>query len=936
MAAVERAVLVGRRYELEGLRQIVERAARGYGGAAVVHGEPGIGKTRLVATVLAECRRRGFETFVATAREMEQRRPFGLMSDAFDLGRATDAGRAQVAELLRVGPPGPAGPARRDPDGREFRVAERLLECVEERSLATPVAIAVEDLQWADPSSLVVLDWLARQGVQLPLLIVSTLGPRPLRPEVGSLLAALDSRGALRIDLGPLTGSEVSELVARMLGRPPGARLLEVVAGAGGNPLHIREIVGALRADGALSVGVDDRVEVPASQLPASLRQTVLHRLGGLPETARELLRAASLLGSSFAVGELQTVLSRPETALTAELLPAIDAGVLVATEDGLAFRHELIREAIHEDIAPPLRRARHREIAGLLCAAGAESAHVAAHMLLGADQGDSEAVGWLREAAGATVAVSPAVAVELLQQAHGLCLLDDPVRAEIVRELVQPLALAGRQEELEALCHRALDGEGRPQDEMEFRSGLGHSLLIGGRLREARAAYEAGASSATLGTSERAALRAHAALCGAMSGDPEAPERARPTTASEWGPMTAGISRLALAVAELHSGRADRALGMFDQLAEDVPADTWGMQLLRSAALLDLDEVEEARVVLQQGARDCVEDGAAARAAVHHHDLVMVEYAAGNFDRALAAHHTGLSLGGASGQHWQAISLGLAAAIQVHRGQLDRAARTIRLGEDEISSIGPRAGDHEVARARYMLALALDDVGTAAAAAYEAWERCTGHGYMSHRTWSGAYLVQAALAVGDRAKAEEAVDAAEQAAKVAPAACWQACAIRARGLLDDDPEPLLQAVDLLRASSRPLYLAAALVDAADTLARARRARDARPLAVEALELFASVDASTDSARARRRLRVAGLQLGDRARPDRPRTGWESLSDGELGVVQLVAEGRTNGDIASRLLVTRDTVHAHISSILRKLNLDSRTELTAEAARRTF
>ena len=181
---------------------------------------------------------------------------------------------------------------------------------------------------------------------------------------------------------------------------------------------------------------------------------------------------------------------------------------------------------------------------------------------------------------------------------------------------------------------------------------------------------------------------------------------------------------------------------------------------------------------------------------------------------------------------------------------------------------------------------------------------------------------------------ATEAAAAAGQAASIAPAVCWKAGAARAHGLATADPELLLQAVELMRASHRPLYLALTLEDAAEALARAGQAGQARPLAAEALELFTGMGAVTDAARARRRWRAASLRLGTRGPRGRPRTGWESLSEGELRVVRLVAEGRTNRDIAARLFITRDTVHTHVSHALRKLGLSSRVELAAQAARR--
>jgi DNA-binding NarL/FixJ family response regulator len=343
---------------------------------------------------------------------------------------------------------------------------------------------------------------------------------------------------------------------------------------------------------------------------------------------------------------------------------------------------------------------------------------------------------------------------------------------------------------------------------------------------------------------------------------------------------------------------------------------------------------VDKARTVLRKGISDCTENGSQARAAIYHHCLVAVEYAAGDFNAARAEHDTALSLEEGSGHDWGVISLGLSAAIAVHRGELGQAAAMVRVAEAEITSCGPQPGDSEVARARYLMAQAAGDDRVALEAAREAWQRCSSHGYRSQLTWLGADLVRAALSAGDRAQAEAVAEAARQVGEVAPAACWKACAARAQGLLEDDPGLLLHAVALARASRRPLFLALALEDAADALARAGRVGDARPLAVEALDLFAGLDAAADTARARRRWRAASLHLGARGPRGRPRIGWDSLSDSELRVVRLVAEGRTNRDIAALLFVSSNTVHTQLSSALRKLGLSSRVELATQAVRR--
>jgi hypothetical protein len=201
---------------------------------------------------------------------MEQHRPFGLIADALRVRGASDPGRTEMRLLLRGGGDDDDGSRARGQAGVEFLVAEHVVEYVEGRGMITPVVIALEDLQWADPSSLMALNRLAREGRRLPLLLICTLRPVPARPQVCALLASLDKLGASRLELGPLSGGDVGHLVALLTGAPAGGRLLRLAASANGNPLHIRELVTGLQAGGALAAGPDGQVEVAEGQLPTT------------------------------------------------------------------------------------------------------------------------------------------------------------------------------------------------------------------------------------------------------------------------------------------------------------------------------------------------------------------------------------------------------------------------------------------------------------------------------------------------------------------------------------------------------------------------------------------------------------------------------------------------------------------------------------------
>jgi predicted ATPase len=225
--------LAGRSAEVDQLRSAVRRVAGGTGGALVVVGEAGIGKTRVVAAGLADADELGVRVFEGAADELEQRRPFGVIADCLATGRsATEGGRAAVAELLEEGSgAGVGGGWLADAPQAEFRIVEGFLALVEALSVERPVVLVVEDLQWADPSALLVLHRLGRRVGQLPLLLVCTARPVPRSAELEGSLRGLRAAGATELLLGPLDAVAVAQVVEQLVGAPPGPSLLRQVAG---------------------------------------------------------------------------------------------------------------------------------------------------------------------------------------------------------------------------------------------------------------------------------------------------------------------------------------------------------------------------------------------------------------------------------------------------------------------------------------------------------------------------------------------------------------------------------------------------------------------------------------------------------------------------------------------------------------------------------
>ena len=354
--------LVGRQAELATLGAALESARAGHGCVAVVEGEAGIGKSALVSVGLTRAGA-GLRVFSAGADEMDGHRPFGVVADAFGMRKGEAGARGEIATLLDG-----VGPAAGDPQELSFRVAEAALILVEE--LDEPSLVIAEDLQWADPASLVVLHRLARRVRQEPCTLVFSARPLPRRPELQRLLSGLAAE-AVFINLGPLGQQATAEMIRSLIGAEPSPDLLASAAKAGGNPLYLREMVGALADDQLIEISRDGSACAPQGVRPVGLTATILGRLSFLGAETKELLSLAAVLGTRFSVEHLKLLSGLSAVALGAPLREALTARVLSEDGDQLVFRHDLIREALYAAIPEGLRASLHREAAEAMDRAG-------------------------------------------------------------------------------------------------------------------------------------------------------------------------------------------------------------------------------------------------------------------------------------------------------------------------------------------------------------------------------------------------------------------------------------------------------------------------------------------------------------------------------------------------------------------------------------
>jgi DNA-binding SARP family transcriptional activator len=544
--------MVGRAAELAALRGAWAAARAGRGGLVAVAGEAGIGKSRLLAELVAEARAGGARVARGAGLELEGAPPFAPWSEALrELVAAAPRPPEEAAwpsELARLcptvetawkrRPPGPAGA----PDLERARLFEAVVGLVAWCAADAPLLLVLEDMHLADAASLGLLAYVGRRLPELDALAAVSRRDSVVSAELEVALEGLRRRGAVAAELrlGPLSQAAVREVVAAAAPALVAADAGRAAAAAEGNPLLARAAARSLAAG-------DD----PA----AGLRAAVRGPLAGLTVTARLAVDLAAAAARPLAAAELAGPVG-------AEALPdAVAAGVAAdllapGADDRICFRHALIRAACYAELPAGRRAWLHAALAGALGARpGRAPAEVARHLRLAGDDAgarrelaaaaaEARALGALDEAAG------------FLHEAAGLAAGEPAAQAELWLELAGVEAWRGRRAEWDEAFARA---EGLLTAAGDAR-GLAEAHALRGRWlrttlcypREALGAY---ARSLALIDDERldapelrALALAGSAWAEAMAGDPE---RVEDLAAGAAGvPETAGDRVLAAEIA--------------------------------------------------------------------------------------------------------------------------------------------------------------------------------------------------------------------------------------------------------------------------------------------------------------------------------------------------------------------------------------------------
>jgi DNA-binding CsgD family transcriptional regulator len=439
-------VLIGRDRELRIMTRALDDVPAGNGISLVLRGEAGIGKSRLVREAIGAARARSLTLLVGRCVQEGQGiyRPFvealmavarsGVQPDSVELRPFRHALGALV-------------PDWREEEGGEdspVAVAEGVLRLGRSLAGTAGTLMVVEDLHWADPGTLAVLEYLADNVADQPLVLVVTLRPAEASA-ADDLVARLADRGAAAVvELDRLSGDEVASMVTTCTTGPTRDLVDVVTSRSEGVPLLVEELLSIPAA------GISDAV-------PATFGDTVARRLETLSAESALVVQCAAVLGRRFDWRLLPPVTGLPEVTVRRGLADGVDLQLLVVDRDGdIHFRHALTRDAVLMALLPPSRIALTRRAAQAVDAACSDSpgtdddgrVQLSADLWRACGEPDIAARRLLEAGRRAIGQGALSTAERLLGQLHTLPVVDESIRLEVAEALTETFALMARVED--------------------------------------------------------------------------------------------------------------------------------------------------------------------------------------------------------------------------------------------------------------------------------------------------------------------------------------------------------------------------------------------------------------------------------------------------------------------------------------------------------
>ncbi len=924
--------LIGRQPEQRQLAAALERAAAKTSSTIVIEGEPGIGKTRLREDIRDRALAQGWVVLDCRCAEFDGDRPFVPVIAALEeLGdRLGDEVPTEITDGLAlfratasITPDETAHHNRAESQGD--RIVRLIVEGLHEVARTRSLLVLFDDAHWIDEASARVLWDMVRRRPMTALLTVATFRPST-RENVLALRRALDSHGASNIHLGSLSPTDTLELASEVLGGPVGPEAALLLRDAGGNPLFITEL---LKGVSEVERGEADP---QLGRVPPSLVSLVSRRFLAFPESTRDLLFDAALLGLTVDVKILALAHNVDITLLLARLEPAFEQRILVTRDGVLGFQHAVVQAIVADSRPDASRRLRHRDLAERLSAVKVPASMVAEHHWKSSPFHHVDAHLWMQRAADEVRPLSLEAALTWLERALA-CLPDGHPRLDIQMEIAKHLVLVGRLSEAEAICSMSGDTN-TVDDEVRRRLTLIALTTMAGRTRqdEAMAHVDWLIAHYDPRDPQQVEMLGWKALLLVYRGDLDEAERVarRGLEMEVWANPTFMVSRPheALGVVALLRGDLERALEHTARATEtyehheNVFTTIMTPHFSRSMALISSRPLPEVIAVIEQGYQSC--DRAGHALARLHLDPIMAiaHFAGGDVD--VARTLTDRVLGRADDWRTGGISLptitGLAAYLALLRGDADTARHLAATAFDELLSGGAQAGSADFAVfCLAKVAEADGDVDRARELLVGVWELFAKNASL----FTIAPDLVRLTAVSDPVFAADVVDRAEQRAERSGAAMDRANALACRGHLRRDPVLLEQAAQAWE--ELQWTMGATLIR--DSIVHHYPDRVSSVELSEIIRVVLAAWELMELPRPVELIRARHPRIAKSTRSTRPSHGAGSLSQAERTVARLVAEGLTNKEIAQRLFVSHRTVDTHVSHALAKLSLSSRVQL---------
>jgi DNA-binding CsgD family transcriptional regulator/tetratricopeptide (TPR) repeat protein len=927
-----RSGLLERERELGAIRRLCATAGAGTGGAILLEGPAGIGKSRLLAAARAEAETYGLRVLSARASELESGFGFGIVRQLLEpaLAAASNeerttllSGAAALAEPVLTG----AGPALEDADATPAAL-HGLYWLTAELAGRGPLLLCIDDLQWADEPS---VRWLIYLLGRLDGIAAGVLAAA--RAEEGG--GSPELRDALHIHpavdtLAPaaLSARGVANVVAARLGMPPEEEFVAACRRAtGGNPFLLSELVDELAATGVLPIAAT------AGEVheigPRAVRRSVLARLRRLGPAPAALARAIAVLGEGVELGAAAAY-AELDPAAAAAAADALASAHIAEPGRPLAFVHPIVLAAVRSELGQGELGEAHARAARQLREAGAPASRIALHLLNAEPSGDDQAVADLRAAATeARGRGAPELAARLLRRA-----LRERPSPDVESELLLELGTA----ELSAeQLQRSIDHLGRAAElSANPRSRARATLPLAVAVLRTERAPEA------LGLLEQAAQE----LVGVDEDLREVVQSTRLIAAGAAPQAFAHYRETGLASAEWTNGRIPRTLGerlaagraAFEQAlvgsapgALELARLAWGQGealhalgpaqpavYLPASASLWADELDAAIRRLTEILDESRRRGSVSGFVDASHFRAIAWWRRGALLEVEADARNALDQGAPYAIPIGAVAL---ADVLIERGQPAAAEALLGNGPDAPPGLVTSFALEVSARLR-VTQRRPDD---ALELLFESGKLEAAFGFTSPSSCWRSAAAPLLHAAGEEARARNLAGEGLARARAYESPRGIGIALRAAALVGPPGQRcagLEESVAVLRESGARLELARSLVELGVAARRERRPADARAPLREGAELALRCGATMLAEQAAHELGAAGDQPR-RAGPERR----DELTAAELRVARMAAEGMTNREIAQALFLTEKTIEHHLSSVYRKLEIRSRVQL---------